>query len=72
MKKKKSEDKSICEPSRFLILHLPPKKAVIEALANFQQKNKGFINYVFCRKWAVRIPAGTGETPLDTLYDLIF
>ena len=23
------------------------------------QKNKGFINYVFCRNWAVRNPAGT-------------
>ena len=23
------------------------------------QKNKGFINYVSCRNWAVRNPAGT-------------
>ena len=25
----------------------------------FSHHNKGFINYVFCRNWAVRSPAGT-------------
>ena len=25
----------------------------------FSHHNKGFINYVFCRNWAVRNPAGT-------------
>ena len=25
----------------------------------FSYHNKGFINYVFCRNWAVRNPAGT-------------
>ena len=27
--------------------------------ADKHHHNKGFINYVFCRKWAVRNPAGT-------------
>ena len=56
MKKKKSEDKSICHPSSFSILPLSSRKAVKEAPAKFPQK-KGFINYVFCRNWAVRNPA---------------
>ena len=34
-------------------------KVVKKAPANFPQKNKGFINYVFCRNLAVRNPAGT-------------
>ena len=58
MEKKKSEDKSIRHPSSFSILPLSCRKAVKEAPANFSQK-KGFINYVFCRNWAVRNPAGT-------------
>ena len=58
MEKKKSEDKSVRHPSSFSILPLSSRKAVIEALVNFPQK-KGFINYVFCRNWAVRNPAGT-------------
>ena len=57
--KKKSEDKSIRHPSSFSILSFSSRKAVKEAPANFPQKNKGFINYVFCRNWAVRNPAGT-------------
>ena len=59
IEKKKSEDKSIRHPSSFSILPLSLRKAVKEAPANFLQKNKGFITYVFCRKWAVRNPAGT-------------
>ena len=47
MEEKKSEDKSVCHPSRFSILPLSSRKAVKEAPANFPQKNKGFINYVF-------------------------
>ena len=27
----------------------------------YNHDNKGFINYVFCRKWAVRNPAGTRQ-----------
>ena len=46
MVKKKSEDKFIFHPSSF-------------QPANFPTKNKGFINYVFCRNWAVRDPTGT-------------
>ena len=59
MEKKKSKDKSICHPSSFSILLLSSRKAVKEAPANFPQINKVFINYVFCRNWAVRNPAGT-------------
>ena len=56
----KSEDKSIGHPSSFSLLPLSSRKAVKEAPANFPQKeNKGFINYIFCRNWAVRNPAAT-------------
>ena len=57
--KSNSANKSIYHPSSFLILHLSSTKAVKETPANFPQKNKGFINYVFCRNLAVRIPAVT-------------
>ena len=59
MEKKKCEDKSICQPSSFSIHPLSSRKAVKEAPANLPQKNKGFINYVFCRNWAIRNPAVT-------------
>ena len=59
MEKNKSEDKSIRHPSSFSILPLSSRKAVKEAPANFRQKKRGFINYVFRRNWAVRNPAGT-------------
>ena len=60
MGKKKNEVKSICHPSIFSILPLSSRKAVKEAPANFpQKKHKGFIEYVFCRNWDVRNPAGT-------------
>ena len=55
MEKKKSEDKSICHPSTFLIIPLSSRNA----LKRSTPKNKGFINYVFCRNWVVRSPAGT-------------
>ena len=58
MEKKKSEDTSICHPYSFSILLFSSRKAVKEAPANFLHK-KGFINFVFCRNWAVRNPAGT-------------
>ena len=58
--KKKSEGKSICHPSSFPILSLSSKKAVKTSTIPFSPtKTKGFINYVFCRNWAVRNPAGT-------------
>ena len=43
-------------------LHIPfpPGKQWSEASPNFPHQNKGFINYVFCRNWDVRNPAGTG------------
>ena len=61
IEEKKSEDKSVFHPSSLSILPLSSRKAVKEAPANFsqKQKKKGFINYVFCRNWAVRNPAGT-------------
>ena len=34
-------------------------KAMQEMPPQFSHHNKGFINYVFCRNWAVRNPAGT-------------
>ena len=58
--KKKSEDKSICHPSSFPILPLSSRKAVKRSTTKFPlKKTRGFINYVFCRNWAVRSPAGT-------------
>ena len=51
MEKKKS-DKSIC--------HLFSRKAVKRSTIQlFPHQNKGFINFVFCRNWAVRNPVGT-------------
>ena len=53
------------EASPFFILsalwHFPflSGRHWIEALPNSRNQNKGFLNYVFCRKWAVRNPAGT-------------
>ena len=58
-KKKKVKTMSICHSSSFSILSLFSRKAVKEASANFLQENKRFINYVFCRNWAVRNPTGT-------------
>ena len=57
--KKKSEGKSICHPSRVLIIPLSSRKTVKTSTIKISPKNKGFINYVFCRNWAVRNPAGT-------------
>ena len=60
MERKKSEGKSICHPSSFKILPLYSRKAVKTSAFHFPPKNtKGFVNYVFCRNWAVRDHAGT-------------
>jgi hypothetical protein len=59
MEKKKSEDKSNHHCSSFLILPLLSRKAVKRSTIQFPPKNKYFINYVFCRNWAVRNTAGT-------------
>ena len=60
MEKKKSEDKSICHPSSFPMLHLSSGKAEKRSTSQFPPKKiKDFNNYVFCRKWAVRNPART-------------
>ena len=60
MEKKKSEGKSIRHPSSFPILPLSCRKAVKTITIQFPPgQKKGFINYVFCRNWAVRNPAGT-------------
>ena len=58
MKKKTSENNSICHSSSFSLLSLSSRKAVKEAPANFSLI-KGFISYVVCRNWAVRKHAGT-------------
>ena len=60
MEKKKSEDKFICHSSSFSIFTLSSRKAVKRSTSQFPTKNKGFINYVFCRNWAVRILLGPG------------
>ena len=36
----------------------------LETPSKFTNNNKGFINYVFCRNWAVR---NSGGTRLDSL-----
>ena len=56
MEKKKPEEKSICHPSSFLIFLQEGRKEKHQPIS--PQTNKGFINYVFCRNWAVRNPAG--------------
>ena len=58
-RRKESEDKSIHHHFSFSILPLSSRKTVKEAPANLPQKIKCFINYVICRNWAVRSPAGT-------------
>ena len=53
-------EKYISHSSNFSILPLSSSKAAKEAPSNFpQKKNKGFLNYVFCRNWGVRNPAGS-------------
>ena len=53
------------ETSPFFILSaswyfpFPSWKHWTEALPNSPNQNKDFLNYVFCRNWAVRNPAGT-------------
>ena len=59
MEKKKSENKSISNLSSFPILPVSSRKAVKRSTSQFSPKNKSFINYVFCRNWAVRNSAGT-------------
>ena len=59
MEKRKSGDKSIFHPFSFLMLPLSPGTQWIKAPLDSPNQNKGFINYVFCRNWAVRNPAGT-------------
>ena len=46
---------------KWTCLHLffSSDKQCRETLSEFSHHNKGFINYVFCRNWAVRNPAGT-------------
>ena len=43
----------------FQYFPFPPGRLLRQAPSNFPPKNKGFINYVFCRNWAVRTPART-------------
>ena len=57
--KKKNIDHFICHPSSFSILACSSRKAVKEAPVNFPQKNKGFINNVFCTNWDVKNPSWT-------------
>ena len=59
MEKKKSEDKTICNPSSFPIHPLSFRKVVKRSTTQIPPKNIGFINHVFCRNWAVRNPALT-------------
>ena len=56
---KKSGDKTILHHSKLLYTLPPPGKQWSEPSPNSPPQNKGFINHVFCRNWAVRKPAGT-------------
>ena len=60
MGKKKSGDMSILHHSKLLYTFpfLQESNGVKHHPISPHQ-NKGFINYVFCRNWAVRNPAGT-------------
>jgi hypothetical protein len=55
MEKRESGDKSFF--SSFQLLDA--SHFLQEAPPNSPNQNKGFINYIFCRNWAVRNPAGT-------------
>ena len=57
--KTKIEDKSIRHPSSLPILSLSSSRAVKRSTSQVSHQIKGFINYVFCRNWVVRYPAGT-------------
>ena len=59
MGEKKNGDMFIIHHQASLHVTFPPRKQWSEASPNFPHQNKGFINYVFCRNWAVRNPAGT-------------
>ena len=58
MEKKKSEGKSICHPPSFPILLFFLQESSKNKYRPISPKNQGFINYAFCRNWAVRNPAG--------------
>ena len=57
-KEKQRQDHSSSSQAS-LHITFPPGKQWSEASPNFPHQNKGFINYVFCRNWAVRNPAAT-------------
>ena len=59
MKKRKVKASPFVILLAFQYFPIPPGRQEREAPPNFPKKNKGFINYVFCRNWAVRNPAGT-------------
>ena len=59
MEKKKSGDEFIFHTFGFMILPRSFREALNRTLPNSPNQNKGFLNYVFCRNWAVRNPAGT-------------
>ena len=62
IKKKKSEGKFICHSSSFSIFPLSSRKDRKDKHHPiFPHQNKGLINYVFCRNWPVRNPAGTRQ-----------
>ena len=59
MEKKKSGEESIFHPFSFMILFFSFGEALKRSTTQFPNQNKGFLNNVFFRNWAVRNPAGT-------------
>jgi hypothetical protein len=59
MEKKKCGEESIFHPFILLILPSSSRKAVNRSTTQIPQSKQGFLNYVFCKNWAVRNPAGT-------------
>ena len=50
-----------------IFIFVSPHESNAEKCTFFSHQNKGFINYDFCRNWAVRNPTGTpAGTPVIT------
>jgi hypothetical protein len=64
MEKKKRGEESILHHFSFLILPLSSRKALKRSTTQSPNQNKGFLNYVFCRNWAVRNLTGTRLDPV--------
>ena len=60
LEQRKCEEKlRMMQNGHIFIVVFSPMKAMQRNAPKFSHHNKGFINYVFCRNWDVRNPAGT-------------